>query len=207
MGWLIRSRYTHSIVGACRGKKRLITILSKPNWQTGLAAGFFWALGIFSAAASVRPKPPNIPWKCALHLPDQQYAAIVQEHMKSGLLGFANHSNKRGYYITINSRTWEFLPEPVRVFVFLHECAHLMLDHLNDPGTLSHERKGEVDADCWALRRGKELDLLDQKTIDVLISFVERFAVSNRFHKDGKRQAADMRSCLSKSTIVLCPSC
>jgi hypothetical protein len=180
----------------------LIKILSKKIWQTGLAAGFFLALGILNSTASVQPKPSHIPWKCALDLPDQQFATIVQKHMKSSRLGYADHSNERGYYITVNSRTWGLLPEAARVFVFLHECAHLKLGHLHDPGTLLHERKGEVDADCWAIRQGKELGLLDHKTIDIVFSFVERFAVSSRFHKDGKRRTADMSSCLSKLANV-----
>jgi hypothetical protein len=176
----------------------LIVLFSKPKWLAGLAATFILALGVFNSAALVQPKPSHIPWKCALDLPNQQYATVVQEHMEWRGIGFASRSTKSGYYIKLNSRTWGSLPAPVQSFFFFHECAHLTLGHLNDPGTLWDERKGEVEADCWAIRRGSEMGLLDRATIDILFSFIERFGVSSPFHKSGKFRTADIRSCLSE---------
>jgi hypothetical protein len=82
------------------------------------------------------------------------------------------------------------LPSKMQIFFYMHECAHHVLGHTIHP-TLESEK----EADCWAIRYGREAQLFSRLDVD---GFGPYFASSkgSRFgHLPGPERQAYLLHC------------
>lgn len=66
------------------------------------------------------------------------------------------------------------LPGKMQVFFFLHECGHHKLGHL-----LSGSGEAEPEADCWAIKTGRDSGFYGRADV---MAFERFFALSNGSH-------------------------
>lgn len=82
------------------------------------------------------------------------------------------------------------LSDKLQIFFFLHECAHHKLAHL-----VNVSETAELEADCWAIRTGRDMRLLSR---DDVAGFRERIAASlgsRSGHPPGPERHARMMTC------------
>lgn len=81
-----------------------------------------------------------------------------------------------------------------RLFFYAHECGHHALGH-----TLSGLRLGqEQEADCWAINKLVELELLADRDISLIQSDIAQFGRGDWTHLPGPQRAINLRRCLDK---------
>jgi hypothetical protein len=90
-----------------------------------------------------------------------------------------------GEYIKVNPRYLRRMPPLVRVFVYYHECGHLVVG------------SNEVRADCWGLRRGIREGWVNEKVLKQIgQSFGNRPRTTT--HPSGPERRRYLRQCYGR---------
>jgi hypothetical protein len=99
-----------------------------------------------------------------------------------------------------NRQAMAGVSEVSRLFVYLHECAHITLRHIyGHATTIEEKRKDEDEADCWAIQlmldagmiKGRHLDQLEREW---------RTSRGDITHQSGTELVQSFQSCLSIRT-------
>lgn len=94
-----------------------------------------------------------------------------------------------------NVRRLADAPAPIRLLVYLHECAHHVLGHVWKLPSTGMKRVYEQEADCWAIQRMVEGDMISALTLDAVLDETRRWT-GDRTHLGGEALALAFRRCL-----------
>ena len=82
------------------------------------------------------------------------------------------------------------LPPKMQIFFYMHECAHHVLGHTIHP-TLQSEK----EADCWAIRYGREAQLFSRLDVDGFGPYLADSKGSRFGHLPGPERQAYLLQC------------
>jgi hypothetical protein len=82
------------------------------------------------------------------------------------------------------------LPDRMQTFFYMHECAHHVLGHTFYPTPSS-----ENDADCWAIKRGRDVGLLTRADIEGFAPYFANSKGSPFGHLPGPDREAHLLRC------------
>lgn len=100
----------------------------------------------------------------------------------------------QGNRIVLNPRALSQYPEPVQLFIFYHECAHI------------HIGADEVGADCWAVHRAVQEAWLDEETIQgICESFGPDMGTSPDGHPGSRQRCLLVRACYTRALAMYAP--
>jgi hypothetical protein len=91
--------------------------------------------------------------------------------------------------LILNPRMLGGLPEVVRLFVFHHECGH------------HHVGASELQADCWAVRRGVDAGWLDAKGLKAVCGSFDN-APETPTHPSGRRRCRSIDQCFATAVAA-----
>jgi hypothetical protein len=86
------------------------------------------------------------------------------------------------------------LPPKMQIFFYMHECAHHVLGHVIHPTTES-----EKEADCWAIRYGREAQLFSRLDVDGFGPYLANSKGSRFGHLPGPERQAYLLQCFDDS--------
>jgi hypothetical protein len=87
----------------------------------------------------------------------------------------------------------------VRLLVNLHECAHHVLGHVHKLPSNDVKQEFERAADCWAIQRITEREMMSPLLLEVGLKEVSGWA-GDRTHLGGEELLDNLRHCLSDKT-------
>lgn len=100
------------------------------------------ACGLACSPAPAQPYPAQIPFSLDGRLANcGAYSIYLDENLPE--VAIARYNGYEGYII-LNPLRMANMPTELKLFIFAHECGHLVL------------RGSEADADCWAVRLGRD---------------------------------------------------
>ncbi len=85
------------------------------------------------------------------------------------------------------------LPGKMQVFFFLHECGHHKLGHL-----LSGSREAEPEADCWAIKTGRDSGFYGRADVEAFRRFFAFSNGSRAGHLPGLERHAFLLNCFDE---------
>jgi len=88
-------------------------------------------------------------------------------------------------FLIVNKERFAKLPMTLKRYVYAHECAH------------QYVGRGELAADCYAVRQGRREGWLDEDGIKKICDFIGR-AKGDATHPPGPRRCAHIRACFTK---------
>jgi len=91
-------------------------------------------------------------------------------------------------FILINPARFETLSLILKRYAYAHECGHQYVGY------------DEGEADCYAIRRGKQDGWLDGKGMDAICDFISR-SKGDAVHAFGIRRCAMMRRCFARARL------
>lgn len=86
------------------------------------------------------------------------------------------------------------LPRAVQDFIYAHECAHHVLDHLR-AGQVADAIQ-EAEADCWAVAELTGRGALSAGDIDLIAAALPKLVPGDMTHRSGNVRAQDLRKCV-----------
>ena len=89
-------------------------------------------------------------------------------------------------FILINPARFETLPLILKRYAYAHECGHQYVGY------------DEGEADCYAIRRGRQEGWLDGKGMDAICDFISR-SKGDAAHALGVRRCEMMRRCFARA--------
>jgi len=92
-------------------------------------------------------------------------------------------------FLIVNKEQFPKLPMTLKRYVYAHECAH------------QYVGRGELAADCYAVRQGRRQGWLDQKGVDTICGFIGR-AKATATHPAGPTRCNYIRACFSDSSVA-----
>ncbi|MFP3921778.1 MAG: hypothetical protein ACLFU3_08750 [Dichotomicrobium sp.] len=87
-------------------------------------------------------------------------------------------------FLLVNKERFARLPMTLKRYVYAHECAH------------QYVGRGELAADCHAVREGRREGWLDEKGVDEICGFIGR-AKGDATHPAGPKRCEHIRACFS----------
>jgi hypothetical protein len=92
------------------------------------------------------------------------------------------------------------MPEVERVFVYLHECAHHTLGHVDTPvNSIEDRAREEREADCWAAQTMVEGGMVSLNGLDTLRER-RKGVVGDAVHLGGDALLLSLEECLNAKT-------
>lgn len=104
--------------------------------------------------------------------------------------------------IYYNPRVIDWLPPQLRTWIFAHECAHLVLDHLRF-GVATAEQ--EIEADCWATRQLTARGALTPDDIELMESAIATLLPDHWKHMPGRFRAIELQRCAQYPRFAITP--
>jgi len=92
-------------------------------------------------------------------------------------------------FLIVNRERFSRLPMTLKRYVYAHECAH------------QYVGRGELAADCYAVRAGRREGWLDETGVDTICGFIGQ-AKASPTHPAGPKRCAYIRSCFSDSPLA-----
>lgn len=89
-------------------------------------------------------------------------------------------------FVILNPYRFEALPLTLKRYAYLHECGHQYVGY------------DEGEADCYAIRRGKQEGWLNAAAMDEICGFISR-SKGDALHALGLRRCEMMRRCFAKN--------
>jgi hypothetical protein len=86
------------------------------------------------------------------------------------------------------------LPRVMQEFIYAHECAHHVLDHLRTGQVVDATQ--EAEADCWAAAELTGRGTLSPDDIEAIASALPQLAPGDTTHRPGNVRAHDLRQCV-----------
>lgn len=93
-------------------------------------------------------------------------------------------------YIVLNPTRLATLPPKLQSFFYEHECAHHVLAHNYNPTI-----KSEQEADCLAVKVGREKGLFNRRDVVAFRHWIEPLRGSRRGHLPGKQRQSLLLTC------------
>jgi hypothetical protein len=93
-------------------------------------------------------------------------------------------------FIQVDPERLMTLPPKLQIFFFGHECAHHVLGHNFYPTP-----SVETDADCWSIKRGRELGLFKRDDIEAFAPYFAHSKGSNAGHLPGPERVTRLLQC------------
>ncbi len=87
------------------------------------------------------------------------------------------------------------LPPTMQIFFYMHECAHHVLGH-----TISPTPASENEADCWAIKYGREAGLLSRLDVEGFGPYLADSKGSPFGHLPGPQREEHLLQCFDDST-------
>ncbi len=85
-----------------------------------------------------------------------------------------------------------WLPAQLREWIYAHECAHHVLDHLRYGFVTAQQ---EIEADCWATRELTAQGVLAPADIDLMEHAIARLLPGHWMHMPGRFRAIELQKC------------
>ncbi|MGD9668109.1 MAG: hypothetical protein AB7U75_03530 [Hyphomicrobiaceae bacterium] len=85
------------------------------------------------------------------------------------------------------------LPNKLQLFFYQHECAHHVLGHWFQMSLTM-----ETDADCWAIRHGRDNGIFSRDDVMSFAPFLAKSGGSPFGHLPGPQRAKQLLSCFDK---------
>jgi hypothetical protein len=85
------------------------------------------------------------------------------------------------------------LPDKLAIFFFQHECAHHVLGHWYQASLTT-----EVDADCWAIRHGRDSGIFSRDDVMSFAPFLAKSGGSPFGHLPGPQRAKHLLKCFDE---------
>lgn len=92
-------------------------------------------------------------------------------------------------FLILNEERFTQLPMTLKRYVYAHECAH------------QYVGRGELAADCYAVRQGRRDGWLDEQGVETICRFIGQ-AKASPTHPAGPKRCAYIRSCFSDSPLA-----
>lgn len=119
-----------------------------------------------------------VQWRASVAIPD---------------IALATHDRVSGapaiYY---NPIAMDWLPPQLRTWIFAHECAHLVLDHLRFGAATAEQ---EIEADCWATRELTARGVLSPVDIELMEDAIATLLPDHWRHMPGRFRAIELQKC------------
>lgn len=93
-------------------------------------------------------------------------------------------------YILIDPTVLRTLPAKLQLFFFSHECAHHVLGHW-----YKRMINNESEADCWAIRRGRDLGHFSRQDVTSFAPWLAKSGGSRFGHLPGPARADHLLKC------------
>ena len=85
------------------------------------------------------------------------------------------------------------LPPVVQLFWYAHECGHHVFGHMLRPPNISNE----IEADCWAIRTGRDQNWFRQHDLDVMYGYFINIPGSPWGHLPGPQRLENFAYCFN----------
>jgi len=92
-------------------------------------------------------------------------------------------------FLILNKERFAKLPMTLKRYVHAHECAH------------QYVGRGELAADCYAVRQGRREGWLDEKGVEEICGFIGR-AKASPTHPAGPKRCEYIRACFADSPLA-----
>jgi hypothetical protein len=89
------------------------------------------------------------------------------------------------------------LPPTMQIFFYMHECAHHVLGHTFSPTTAS-----ENEADCWAIKYGRETGLFSRLDVEGFGPYLADSKGSPFGHLPGPQRQEHLLQCFDDSAAT-----
>lgn len=89
--------------------------------------------------------------------------------------------------------------EAVQIFVYLHECAHHNLHHVDNQSSTETQARHEQEADCWAIQTMVEGQIIGPSEVEKLFESLKR-QQGDMTHQDGDGTLFTLHHCLNDKT-------
>ena len=86
------------------------------------------------------------------------------------------------------------LPRAMQEFIYAHECAHHVLDHLRTGQVVDASQ--EAEADCWAVAELTGHGTLSADDIEAIANALPQLVPGDTTHRPGNVRAHDLRQCV-----------
>jgi hypothetical protein len=90
-------------------------------------------------------------------------------------------------FVIINPDRFALLPAAMKRFAYAHECGHQFVGY------------SELDADCYAVKRGLAQGWLDLRALEEICAFFSK-SKGTALHLPGPKRCEAIRSCYAKQT-------
>lgn len=118
-------------------------------------------------------------------------------------IALATHDRVSGApVIYYNPSVIDWLPPQLRTWIFAHECAHLVLDHLRF-GAVTAEQ--EIEADCWATRELTARGMLSPYDITLMEEAIATLLPRHWMHMPGRFRAIELHRCAQYPLSAVTP--
>jgi len=101
-------------------------------------------------------------------------------------------------FIVMGTHLLQLLPPKLQLFFYAHECAHHVLAHWYNP-SLGNEK----EADCWAIRYGRDTNLFRRQEVVDFAPWLERSNGSRYGHLPGPLRSRYLLECFDSSEPLL----
>ena len=149
-----------------------------------------WLIAAFLLSAGGAHAEPVVVGDC--HLPNGR---LVQWRPSASIpdIALATHDRVSGApVIYYNPNVIDWLPPQLRTWIFAHECAHLVFDHLRF-GVATAEQ--EIEADCWATRELTARGVLSPVDIELMEDAIATLLPDHWRHMPGRFRAIELQKC------------
>lgn len=163
-----------------------------------LAGLLMFLTGPAGAADSLPDPTPNaiVPPAADQALACRDFRNRVVHTVEVHALGDAGRAEfvyGQGPVIMIDPELMGMLPANLQMFFKLHECGHHVLGHLFAPTD-----KSEMEADCWAIHKGRETGIFTRADIDKWRPFFANSVGSNFGHLPGPQRVEFLLGCFDE---------
>jgi len=177
---------------------RLVLIASEVNVK--LRAWFIMALLVSACVTSATAKPVKSEKENVFRIAGQPQECtdfrgrrvLTMQVADLGDVGRAWVVNTIPYII-MDPELLRTLPPKLQLFFYSHECAHHVLGHWYNR-TIYNER----DADCWAIKRGRDMGVLTRQEVVNFAPWLAKSGGSAWGHLPGPERAKHLLTCFDE---------
>lgn len=141
------------------------------------------------AALGAPPAVGQLPFESCRDRQDRLVARIEDNTMPYA--GLATHQHGRPVIIW-NARTNGPLSYAERMYLYLHECAHHRLGHLEH---FANDARWELEADCWAIQSMMDGEIIRRRHL-IQLERSRRAVRGDAIHLGGETHVRSLRQCL-----------
>lgn len=160
-----------------------------PMYRAVLFASFILVVNLADAQPVVHDgcivNGQPVDYRASVAIPDIALATVDR-----------NTGERLIYY---NPFVLSWLPLQLREWIYAHECAHHVLDHLRF-GFVTAEQ--EVEADCWATSELTARGILSPRDIALMEDAIRRLLPRHWMHMPGRFRAIRLQRCVQYPAVA-----